>query len=376
MSAAAVNVPVASKHHSDSKDPKSGDKRKHDDKNQKQDDFLVDFKYNNALPPVPSGPFFSDFGMVESFQLLRNYKMSSLEKSYIWQPHPDPLVGIDIDLVDMEHMFKGNNVLLNSDGKEDLRYLDVNDSKNKKDESSKTPNELSWLRSTTHMGSGLTFQKGTIGSDKEGNKKIKMHFTENSDPLSVAYIEKSFTLVNETLAKEVSKQAKHRNTVVYSAPLLPYNNDETRDYCHVRFDELPYYSSLHSSNNLQTDSSIDTSKNIVHNSIVSNIRRSAKNANKFTVSVVSSHKNSNANSMDVDNNIDDKSVHYDWISDFDMSIDREKSSYIFVLDKTKKEAQYLPYYNRIYLKKANIEDIAPCEAFVSRREVAREETNE
>jgi hypothetical protein len=126
------------------------------------------------------------------------------------------LVGIDIDLVDMEHMFKGNNVLLNSDGKEDLRYLDVNETKNRKDEASKTPNELSWLRSTTHMGSGLTFQKGTIGGDKESNKKIKFHSTENSDPLSIEYIEKSFSLVNETLAKEVSKQAKHRNTLQIS----------------------------------------------------------------------------------------------------------------------------------------------------------------
>lgn len=368
---AASDATAASKHRAESKEPKSGDKRKHDESKQKLDDFLVDFKYSNKLPPVPSGPFFSDFGMVESFQLLRNYKMSSLEKSYIWQPHTDPLVGIEIDLVDVENMFLGNQWGVNSDTKEDLRYLDVNETKNRKDESSKTPNELSWLRSTTHMGSGFTFQKGTIGGDLESNKKIKFHCTENSDPLSVEYIEKSFSLVTETLAKEVAKQAKHRNTVVYSAPLLPYDNNEVRDYCHVRFDELPYYSSLHTSGNLSTDISVDTCKDIVHKSIVSNIRRSTKNANKFTVSVLSSHKNSNM--MDVDNsNSDDKSGHYDWISDFDMSIDREKSSYIFVLNKAKKEASYLPYYNRIHLKKANIEDVTPCEAFVSRREVTQD----
>ena len=80
---------------------------------QKDAPFLFSLKFQNTLPNAPSGPFFKKVPLYSVMNPLKEYKVSTLEKSFIWQPNFGLDMGVNLDLVDQESILvqevPGNN---------------------------------------------------------------------------------------------------------------------------------------------------------------------------------------------------------------------------------------------------------------------------
>jgi hypothetical protein len=129
---------------------------------QQDSEFLCVPQFQNTLPNAPSGPFLSKFGMMQSFSELNVYHTSSLEKSYVWQPHFGPDVGIKLDLVDQDSILSPDGNINHLLDHSDLKYL-ANTSERKR--FMENSQDLSWLRQTTYLP-GLLHGHATITNIK------------------------------------------------------------------------------------------------------------------------------------------------------------------------------------------------------------------
>ena len=165
-------------------------------------------KYQNNLPQIPCGPYFRDVNLSLSFQDFATYKISSLERSYIWQPHLGPDVGIKLNLVDQEAILCPEDKTAVLDPSES-RYLTGTGERGRvsrvKDE------KPAWLRNTTYLDNDL-FGSGPRKGVSPRQKKFEM-----ADNIK-AQISTSFSAVEETLAM---LQKKTGRKLLWSSSVLP-----------------------------------------------------------------------------------------------------------------------------------------------------------
>jgi hypothetical protein len=122
-------------------------------------DFIFQLKYSNTLPEVPSGPYFKDMPPIRKLEEYGKYSVSSLERSYIWQPHFGPEAGVRLDLQDQD------SVLVTSKEEPDhldLRYLPASVT-GKGHESENRP---LWLRNTVYSGIAMSETKKKLAEQK------------------------------------------------------------------------------------------------------------------------------------------------------------------------------------------------------------------
>ena len=65
-----------------------------------ESEYMCIPQLQNSIPIVTSGPHVQKIQIPMDFDSIASYRMSTLEKGYIWQPHYGFDIGLNIDLVD------------------------------------------------------------------------------------------------------------------------------------------------------------------------------------------------------------------------------------------------------------------------------------
>lgn len=214
------------KHPKDLKDSKSKDpNRKRPNRN--DDQFLCSLQYQNTLPSVPSGPFFKQISPVYSFTQYATFQVSSLEKSYVWQPHFGPDAGIKLDLVDQESILLDSSTLANEADKK-IFSAQQTAHKNKNHRA-----ELvlpAWLRESPNLDTTIYRDEKKL-KEEPAAKKTRV----SDDPYSVEQVGQSFTAVIKTLQQLEQKSGPARK-LEWSVDIVPAGS-LLEELSIVRFDE-------------------------------------------------------------------------------------------------------------------------------------------
>ena len=187
-------------------------------------DFITHPEFLNTLPSAPCGPYFLDNTFTPSFEKYAEYKTSTLEKAYIWQPHLIE-AGVKLDLVDPESVLIPNKVppLHPMDAKylqTTVTTTSTNSIRNKKRKVSNDEKPW-WLRNTVYLENNLYNQR---------RPAIKEEVTTTTDimiknPFSTSFILESFDYIkNEELYHSTLKKFKSNctiNDIEWSIPILP-----------------------------------------------------------------------------------------------------------------------------------------------------------
>ena len=200
-------------------------------------DFICLPQFHNSLPNAPSGPYLKNIELSHRYTEFSQYRTSSLEKNYIWQPHFGPDLGLRLDLVDQEailnpvSMRNEDNIdasemrLLKGDaperGRGKLRSLDGGE-------------KPWWLRNTTYLENNLYSSVVQSTNTDFKRKRVGDAFVSGIE----AYIS-SFDTV-ELNVRRLAKEAKEKlhTDIEWSIPVLP--GADLGDYLAVaRFDEDP-----------------------------------------------------------------------------------------------------------------------------------------
>ena len=183
--------------------------------------------------------------------------------------------------------------------------------------------DLSWLRKTTYLKRGLTFETKVQGHEKLMERELPNGLSKDLlDPFSSEFIESSFVEVERAMLKELESRKKARKSakVKTSLPVLPneYYYRKTSDHDQLfsilRFDEVPVCfhpsSSAHAAGPDYLASTKSAENQIVLNSFVANIRipKGSTRVGDFAVSVLSN--------ISVDKGGEDVSCHL--VSDYKM----------------------------------------------------------
>ena len=150
-------------------------------------DFIFQLKYSNTLPEVPSGPYFKDIPQIRKLEEYAKYSTSSLERSYVWQPHFGPEAGAKIDLQDQD------SVLVNSKEEPDhldMRYLSASTT----GKGHESRNSYFWIRNTVYSGiaMGSDSKAKEISLEKKKSAEENDTLKQNTGVDEIARIKKSF----------------------------------------------------------------------------------------------------------------------------------------------------------------------------------------
>ena len=422
----------ASHHKSGAKRPEKDDKKKKGDKpghhnhkspdktpsnvtmwNKDGSDFICLPQFHNSLPNAPSGPYLKNIELSHRYHDFSQYKTSSLEKNFIWQPHFGPDLGLRLDLVDQEAILNPLFVknedsidasemrLLKGDGPErgrgKLRSLEGGE-------------KPWWLRNTTYLENNLY---SSVVQTKTDYKRARV------GTAFVSGIE-AFVASFDSIDKNVARLAKESREkfgleVEWSIPVLP-GMDIRSYFALARFDEDPDTTL----NRPKTEEGVAISlENQAVFGILANIHQSAQDEEKkasmtsFFASLVlpsdekyvpgqtGSEKTSDALSegegessspMDTGSQastsgkdispVNPNAVLYKWVKNFNMDVNtKQDDSFILTIDAPSNGSSsasasssslplssvtYHPVRSRLELKKIN--DTDEHQAVVTRRE--------
>jgi hypothetical protein len=351
------------------------------------DEFIIKLKFANNLPNAPSGPFLKAIPYINNgsySSLFDNkfpeYRTSTLEKGYTWQPHFGPDLGIHLDLVDQDAMLatSSENGSLTVD-QSDLKYLtgSVDSGRGKLAQLDQQSKPL-WLRNTTYMENNL-FQRG-----KDQSKGIQARSSalslQKKEMLSTEFIDDSFSLVQVTITNLISKATKLK--VHRIMPLLPCDAairhpdasiNDVNSHSFVLFDEDPSLS-IHNQNN-------HAKRRKISDGIITNARKvqskdGAKAQPDIDVSLVSAGVEEEEKKQGDDTRaLDGSWVEYQWVRDYrmEMHTNEHKDCFVFVYNKSDDSSnnsslnmEYYPIDSRIEMKRLNPEESLPHDALVKR----------
>lgn len=344
----------------------------------RQPNFAINLKYRNKLPSAPYGPYFKNVDILTSLKTeLPEYRTSTIEKNYVWQPHLGPFVGINIDLVDQDSILvTDTNQNLHSEDRKYINYVSNDKVKGKKtfDQQSKPW----WLRNTTYLENN-PFNKGSKLSEDDPRTRaleLKKKLTNpNLDHYSTEYIDGTFTKVEETV-KRLQAQNKDKKTLVASHPVMPLleenisninGSDLNRKRLHslVRFDEDPKV--VVNLVSTYDESAPKSKKYKIDDSVVTNVREPVKKdgvalAKGVDVTLV-------APVMEDETYHQKKSEHlYEWVKDYRMEVhqDAANTNFVILLNEEENQVLYFPVSSRIDMKKLTLENSIPQDCFIIR----------
>mmetsp|Transcript_32468 Transcript_32468/g.30952 ORF Transcript_32468/g.30952 Transcript_32468/m.30952 type:complete len:436 (-) Transcript_32468:130-1437(-) len=337
--------------------------------NKDNSDFICLPQFHNSLPNAPSGPYLKNIELLHRYQDFSQYKTSSLEKNYIWQPHFGPDLGLRLDLVDQEALFIPE-FIKNEDNIDaaEMRLLKGEVTEGRR---GKVGGEKPWwLRSTTYLENNLYV---SVVKTKKDIKRQRVN-TETMTGIE-AYVS-SFDTVEANLERLAKESREKLNVEVeWSIPFLP--TEDFNDYFAVaRYDEDPDISlDRRKLDREDKGKDISNEQNSVKasHSILANIRQSIikgenpnKALNSFTTSLVlpsgdnettaesvengndAEKSSSHVEEADVTTGIDatsemetastiipsnSSSVVYKWVKDYTMDVNsKQDDSYILTVD--------------------------------------------
>jgi len=343
--------------------------------------FLVNMTFQNHLPAVPSGPFFKKVGISHTFAEFAQYRTSSLEKSYVWEPHFGPDVNIRLDLVDQDAILdKAQRYPAHLDlDKETKAYTSLADRGGRGSLSKKRESLQSswWLRETVYNENSL-FKSGTHGTSSLKSTKAQAPVAL-VDPFSVDFIQQSFDAASKPLSS-----FKELGEVEWSMPILPHVSFGDSPYSWVRFDEdpagAPILASLmdpnaqaSSSTLLEEDNAADlgNQRKRVRTSLLTNAREKEggnKQSYAITMIVPTSEPAQDATE-----------VKYEWLRDFHMNIAKQNATDSFVLlvdEENQTDARMFLVSNQLEMGKLQPSEIRVADAHVTRQPEEAEEDEE
>ena len=348
------------------KDHKSKEKPKEESKKrlwQPDEQFLCVLQFQNTLPNVPSGPFFKQVPQFHSFEQYATFQVSSLEKSFVWQPHFGPDAGIKLDLVDQESILIPDNVAQPDDA--DKKFLTGFQLNKKSSNRLDVIEKQEWLRRTTYIDAKMYQDDRKF--KEETNRPAKVpKITEN--PFSVGYISASFENVAPTLEREArSKVVGEKSGIEWSMEILPDDLFKANPFSIVRFDEDIRHQ--FDKKNTEDKKMRDVSRAIITNARPTKQSGKVGESNSMAVSLVASLSKLEESAER------EESEHFDWFSDFKMDINKSQVDDFFVISVDEQAVQdgvtaaikYCPIQSRIELHKLMAEEIDTHESFVWRR---------
>jgi len=242
----------------------------------KSSEFLCDLKFGNSLPGIPFEPKFLAYPFPKD--RFKKYQAHSLEKSFKYSIHPEPDLGIEIDLIDPEcytvphpqpELPAEDERLL---AMEEPGVKPANAGKKRGRNLSEIRPDVPWLRKTIYIENNLYMQVHAFGSDaqfKEQQKadiqaQIKSRETSKQD--RTASIRKSFVVCNGKQALMHPTNPKLTATEVM--PILPDMDRWPVQFTLVAFDEEPQLKEPASST-----SETSSKKRRVDRAIITNVKK-------------------------------------------------------------------------------------------------------
>ena len=239
-------------------------------------EFICIPQFQNNLPRVPTGPFFRTVELPHSFEDFAVYNAgSSLERSYVWQPHTGPDVGLRMDFVDQDHMLnqQQKTITVNPADKAFLSERKNNERLN--DE------KLSWLRETIYSNNDLYNNtnkfKGNEDMERGHQAVTKKQIGEHTNPFSKSFIGLSFDAATTKTKAMLEKHKKKdgnaaRGEVEWVMPLLPAGEDMWGQILSVVQFETGTLDMLEEGAGSSDETTQDRKRRRVQNTIVTNIR--------------------------------------------------------------------------------------------------------
>jgi hypothetical protein len=375
-----------------------------------QPNFVMNLPYRNKLPTTAYGPYFKNIDVLSHLKEENpEYRTSTIEKNYIWQPHLGPFVGVDIELVDQESILIADpnaQQNLHPDDRKHLHYSGLEKGKGKAVKASfDQQSKPWWLRNTTYMENNpFNLQKVKEEDPRQRAAELKKKLADpHMDHFSPEYIEKTFSCVEDTI-KRLEAQNKHRKLVSVT-PVVPLqetnnnNNKTSRKRIHslVRFDEDPkiVVNVVNDQNNIEQDGESVTKKYKIDDSIVANVREPASSKDGVTntfkglevtlvAPVIKDNENNNDSptkqSKKVSLNSDEQLL-YEWVKDYRMEIhtDEQTCNFVFLVHEERDptvsanhrpatKVHYFPVASRVDMKKLTLENSSPQDCVVLRED--------
>lgn len=342
--------------------------------------FQINLPFRNTVPVLPCGPYFRKLEFPpqsNSSTAVPEYRTSTLEKNYVWQPHLGPMVGVDLDLVDQESILQPKESQQHPLDPSEVKFLSGSFSsiKGKGKGKLKVIDQAAkpwWLRNTTYLENNV-FHKPTLTNDDDvlaksrENKGKQLDLTK--DIFSAAYIEESFASVEDTTMNKL-QEFNPGKKMEWCVPVLPvlYENSglESRKRQHslIRFDEDPAkITALPTGHDLNNGNDEHKSKYFKHlDALVMNIRPPAvadvvtRTNNCFEATLVAPMRaDAAALSQPLEDEENEGDIRFEWMRDYQMELQDMNltDSFMLVIDKKSLSARYFPISSRIDMKKSN-----------------------
>lgn len=329
-----------------------------------QEEFICAPPFHNSLPMVPMGPTFKINNSSRPFSEFAAYRVTSLERDYIWQPHYGPDLNIKLDLVDQDSILildkpgtgtgpADSRNILNSDRSRPIRGTSQDSKKH------------SWLKRTIYLTNDLGEVVKRTDVEKQQSENRKRSIGDDEGVCSKDCIDASFDSIDTrtriSLEKMKSNGVNNNARIEWMAPILPDSTRWSRDMNLILFDEDPEEVAVA---NDDIDHTVAKNQNRVLHSILSNSRalpsdNEAVNGHVIAVSLISPDSSIlNDSSKNISNT--DEDIEYSWMRDYKTHIRMNASvmdgTFILHADPLGRCAYYCPMSSKLEMKRLKVED--------------------
>lgn len=294
-------------------------------------EFICLPKFLNTLPNVPSGPFFRTVELPHSSADFALYTVSTLEKSFIWQPHQ---VGLHLELVDQEAVL---SIPDKSVHPADARFLAERRS------NVNIPDRIPWLKRTTYLTNDLYDNvnkfKGGEALEKSFKEQKILNAGDKLNPFETNFISRSFDVIPQKVVELVENVSSANGEVEWVAPIFPQADELwSQNLSLVSYLEDIYAIPISDIENSSPEDIHVKKKQRISQSIISNIRRIEGRDEAVAASIVAP---SGITSMD-----------YEWLKDFkmDIKVSNLQGHYELAISPNG-ECLYCPLRSKIEMKK-------------------------
>ena len=328
-------------------------------------EFLAQVPFRNSLPTVPSGPFFKKIDILHSHEDFAKYNFSSLEKSYIWQPHFGPDVNMRLNLVDQEAILRHDPYSAEAK-RETKEYTSGTTSGGVDLRKKETRQKHWWLRETVYSENNILRNRSAGGDEGASSANVD----EGIDPFTAEAIQQSFENIKNAVEILGDK-------VEWSIPILPDAVLSMDQYAYIKFDESPVLDESQTAQSSESGGGIGKKRN--RQSIVTNIRESKSKKgsgdNTYAVSLVTPPESATTTAEGEEQQGGVEAVDYQWTKDFRMVMKNKdwNDHVVFLIDPADGNAKYFQVGVNMEMDKLHIDEVDPHVASVQRREEEEDE---
>lgn len=339
--------------------------------------LIVDFQLKNPTPlSNPYGPYFKEIDVKEILKSKQNegeFKTSTLESKHVWQLHLGNDLGLKLDLVDQ-------NAFLNDPfpaplqpedrifAVTDTGSLHAHHGQNGRRKATGVHTEEkalpSFFRQTVYIDNDPFFQRNKNHLNQDTSSKASMNAEKvkkmnmKKDIYSGEFIEKSFSLVDQTVAKLVKENSNKKRQLLWSKPVVPETaGGEKIQRSIVEFTEDPAFSSGYQESDVVAEGEENKKRFRIEESVFFNTRRGAegKEDNSLNITLV-------APLIDEEN---EESNNYEWVKDYEVSMG-PYHEYVIAMKDNSDQAIFFPLSTKQSVKKIALGISQPHRCIVSR----------